>query len=195
MKPPFDHFAILAPIYERFIPPQSPDRLMALLDLPEGGLVLDAGGGTGRVAQFLRDRAGQVVVADESMEMMMEAGKKTGITAVCSHAEQLPFPSNIFDRVLMVDAFHHVADQSATVQELWRILKPGGRIVVEEPDVRSFMVKLIALGERLALMRSHFLSPLQIGTLFGNRGAHVRIANDGATAWIVVEKEAQPIAV
>ncbi len=194
MKPPFDHFAILAPIYERFIPPQFPERLLALLDLSEGGLVLDAGGGTGRVAQFLRDTAGKVVVADESIEMMREASKKIGISPVCSHAEQLPFPSNFFDRVLMVDAFHHVGDQRAMVRELWRILKPGGRIIVEEPDVRFFTVKLMALGERLALMRSHFLSPVQIGTLFGNHGTHVRIAHDGATAWIVVEKEGQFIA-
>lgn len=193
MKPQIDHFGVLAPSYERFIRPRVPEKLIALLDLPADGVVLDAGGGTGRIAQFLRDIAGQVLVADESMEMLREASKKTGITTICSHAEQLPFPSNFFDRILMVDAFHHVADQSATAQELWRILKPNGRIVVEEPDVRSFAVKLIAIGEKLALMRSHFLSPLQIGTLFGHHGAHIRIASAGATAWIVVEKEAQAV--
>jgi ubiquinone/menaquinone biosynthesis C-methylase UbiE len=194
LKPHLDHFGILAPSYERFIQPRIPERLMALLDLPADGVVLDAGGGTGRVAQFLRGISTHVLVADESREMLREASKKTGISPVCSHAEQLPFPSNFFDRILMVDALHHVADQRTTVKELWRVLKPGGRIVVEEPDARSFLVKLVALGEKAALMRSHFLSPLQIGTLFRYHGAHVQIASHGTTAWIVVEKEAQTIA-
>ncbi len=57
----------------------------------------------------------------------------------------------------MVNALHHVCNQQETVNELWRTLQPGGRIVIEEPDVRTFAVKLFALGEKLALMRSHFL--------------------------------------
>ena len=47
----------------------------------------------------------------------------------------------------MVDALHHVADQEATIRELWRLLKPGGRIIIEEPDIRRFEVKLLALIE------------------------------------------------
>jgi len=44
-----------------------------------------------------------------------------------------------FDRVLMVDALHHVVNQAETICELYRVLKPGGRLVIEEPDLRNLL--------------------------------------------------------
>jgi demethylmenaquinone methyltransferase/2-methoxy-6-polyprenyl-1,4-benzoquinol methylase len=86
----------------------------------------------------------------------------------------------------MVDAFHHVVDQAATAFEMLRVLNPGGLLVIEEPDIRTFGVKLIAVAEKLLMMRSHFLSPEQIASLFPH--ANTRIFTQGATAWIVVKK-------
>jgi hypothetical protein len=57
--------------------------------------------------------------------------------------------------------------------------------VVEEPDYRSFSVKLLALGEKLLLMRSHFLTPPQIQQLFS---ASSRIERDNFNAWVIVDK-------
>ena len=68
------------------------------------------------------------------------------------------FKDKSFDRVIMVDALHHVKDYRITIHELWRVLMPGGRIVIEEPDIQTFPVKLMALVEKIALMRSHFIS-------------------------------------
>jgi len=83
---------------------------------------------------------------------------------------------------------HHVYDQAQTLQELWRVLQPGGLLIIEEPDIRSFGVKLIALGEKLALMRSHFLAPQRIAAFFTAPDARVHIHTEQATAWIVVQK-------
>lgn len=188
MKLKFDDFGILAPFYERFIPPTVPDKLFALVNLPVDGIVLDAGGGTGRVAQFLPGNAAQVVVADQSIKMLQEAGKKVGLRPICSLTERMPFRDNAFARIIMVDALHHVGDQFQTVEELWRILAPGGRIVIEEPDITSFSIKLVAIGEKLALMRSHFLAPKQIADLFHFPNANVQIMIEGAIAWISAEK-------
>jgi len=184
----FDHFGFLAPFYEFFIPPKTSPEFIAEVNFPEGGLLLDAGGGTGRVAQFFHGQSRLIVVADESRSMLQEAVKKAGLCGVCAAAENLPFSPHTFDRVVMVDALHHVADQAAACGELWRIVKPGGRVVIEEPDIRSFWVRLIALAEKLALMRSHFLSPPQIVALFHFSGAGVRTGGSNATALIVVKK-------
>jgi len=59
-----DHFGFLAPFYEKFIRPKAPEYLWELAKLPVSGPLLDAGGGTGRVAQFLSGKAASVVVAD-----------------------------------------------------------------------------------------------------------------------------------
>ena len=190
--PIFDHFDFLAPLYETFIKPKDPQEMWAFADLPTTGALLDAGGGTGRIAQFMSDKASQVVVADLSCKMLIEARQKNGLHPVCSHTEKLPFPDGAFARIIMVDALHHVCDQRETVDELWRTLQPGGRLVVEEPDLRTFAVKLIALGEKLALMRSHFLSPPRIAELFDYPNARVHVETRKSNAWVIVEKDPLP---
>lgn len=186
--PILDHFSLLAPLYERFIPARFPEELVSFLELPTQGAILDAGGGTGRLAQFLRGRGNQVVVADESLQMTLEARLKDRLNPVCSRAEYLPFAEHTFHRVIMVDAFHHVTHQAQTVGELWRVLAPGGILVIEEPDIRSFVVKLIALAEKIALMRSHFLSPSEIKELIQFPNCFVQTFSKNGTAWVVAMK-------
>lgn len=187
--PIFDHFNLLAPLYEKFIPPKDPQELWAYADLPVSGALLDAGGGTGRVAKFMSGKANPVVVADLSHKMLSEARQKAGLNPVCSYTETLPFPDGTFACIIMVDALHHVFDQRGTVEELWRTLQPGGRIVIEEPDLRHFVVKLLAIAEKLALMRSHFLPPSRIAAMFNYPNAHVRIESGTFNTWVIAEKE------
>ncbi len=187
--PIFDHFDFLAPLYEKFIPPKNPQEIWALADLPTSGALLDAGGGTGRVAQFMNGKAHPIIVADLSCKMLSETRQKNGLRPVCTHTEKLPFGDETFARIIMVDALHHVYNQRGTVDELWRTLAPGGRLVIEEPDLRLFGVKMLALAEKLALMRSHFLSPPHIAALFHYPNARVHIETGKFNAWIIAEKQ------
>jgi SAM-dependent methyltransferase len=182
------HFDIIAPLYEIFIRPTAPEELIARLALPADGALLDAGGGSGRVAQFLRGAAVPIVVADASFNMLAEARAKQGLFPVAGFSECLPFPSGAFSRIVMVDALHHVGDQNRTAAELWRVLAPGGRLVIQEPDFDIPGVKILALAERLALMRSRFLPPDRMADLFRRTGAAIRIERNHATAWIIVDR-------
>lgn len=183
-----DHFDLLAPIYEKLISPPDAGRLIELADLPVDGFLLDAGGGTGRVSKVLAEKVSSVVVADLSSRMLQEAAQKNGLSTTCTKTETLPFSDASFERIIMVDALHHVYDQRSTILELWRVVKPGGRIVIEEPDVRTLGVKMVALMEKLALMRSRFLSPESIADLFYYPNAQKFIKREGITAWIIVDK-------
>jgi ubiquinone/menaquinone biosynthesis C-methylase UbiE len=180
------HFNLLAPYYDRVIPFARLEQILSVLDLPHAGSLLDAGGGTGRVAQALRPHVSWIVVADVSRGMLAEARQKD-LPVTSAGTEHLPFAAETFERVLMVDALHHVVNQAETIRELYRVLKVGGRLVIEEPDLRTFGVKLIAVAEKLALMRSHFLAPPQIARLFPS-DAKVRIEAEENTAWVIVEK-------
>lgn len=184
----FDHFGFLAPIYERFIKPVSPEILASLLELPVDGTLLDIGGGTGRVSGFLTHQAGTVIIADLSQKMLLQSQGKGGLLPVCSHAEKLPFPNEHFQRIIMVDALHHVCDQQETARELWRVLKPAGKIIIEEPDINHWGVKLVALGEKIALMRSHFLPPPEIKGLFRRFTDSIQVHKEGYNAWVVIQK-------
>lgn len=188
MKTGLDHFGILAPFYERFIKPKLPEKLLALAQPDAGGNVLDIGGGTGRVAIFLTGKAAEIFIADESMGMLMEARKKEELTPVCGQSEKMPLAKESIDRIIMVDALHHVENQQGTADELWRLVKTGGRIVIEEPDIRKFAVKVVALFEKLALMRSHFLDGSEIAALFEEKGALIHSEVEGHTVWVVIEK-------
>lgn len=189
--PILDHFTLLAPLYERFIPPNKPDILLDLLELPSRGAILDAGGGTGRLAQFFTHYAEQVVVLDESLGMTLQCRQKDGLLPTCGHSERLPFRARSFERIIMVDALHHVANQARTLEELWRVLAPGGILIIEDPDIRHFAVKMIALAEKLALMRSHILSPGQIKALIPFKDAQVSIKTQPGVAWVIAVKQSQ----
>ena len=187
-NPMFDHFGFLAPFYEKFIKPKPPEQLSHLLDLPVKGRLLDVGGGTGRVSGFFANSVDKLILADLSEKMLLQSQGKEGLEQVCSHAELLPFPDDSFERVLMVDALHHVCNQAETAQELWRVLKPDGLLIIEEPDIAHWGVKLVALGEKIALMRSHFLAPERIKDLYKAYTDKVQIHREGHISWIVIKK-------
>jgi ubiquinone/menaquinone biosynthesis C-methylase UbiE len=184
-----DHFGILAPIYERVISVPDVRRLIQLLDLPAAGRLLDAGGGTGRVSRQLRPLVDDLVVTDASPGMLAQAKNRGALELSLAFAETLPFADGAFDRVLVVDALHHFCDQRRAIADLLRVLKPGGILVIEEPDLNSFRVKLVAAAEKLALMRSHFYYPAEIKAIAQAQGATARVETEGdITAWVVVNK-------
>ena len=185
---PFDHFDFLAPFYEKVIPPAAIEAMLRELDPSPNCRLLDAGGGTGRVSGYLQEHVGSVVLADISMGMLREATLKEGLRPTCALTESMPFGEDFFDCVLVVDALHHVSDQAQTARELWRIIKPGGRIVIQEPDIRKFAVKLIAFAEKLALMRSHFLGGDAIAKLFPFENANVDVHTEDFNVWVVIKK-------
>jgi ubiquinone/menaquinone biosynthesis C-methylase UbiE len=184
----FDHFDLLAPIYEKFIPLRNYQSFLEHGNLPEAGRLLDAGGGTGRVAKALNAYISDIVIVDTSLEMLRQTKDHSELSRINSFVEELPFVDQSFDRVIMVDALHHVHSQQSTINELWRVLKPGGRILIEEPNFHLLSVKFVALAERLFLMRSHFLYPEQIITLFNFPKAQTQLIHEGFNIWILVDK-------
>lgn len=186
------HFELLAPVYDRLVAPilgtPDPQRWRELLRLPSGGWVLDAGGGTGRISAALRPLTEKIVVADLSRRMLRQA-RGRGLEGVVADVERLPFADGTFERVLVVDALHHFIRQQQSLGELVRVLRPGGRLLVEELDLGRFPVKLAALGEGLLGMKSCFRSPEVFAGMLLAEGLSVRIERNASWAvWIVADK-------
>lgn len=183
------HFDLIAFAYDRLIGRPNTNRLAEKAGLPVPGRLLDAGGGTGRVSATLRPFVGVVVVADLSHGMLRHARAKGGIETVRARTEALPFPDGAFERVIVIDALHHFSHMEQAIGELVRVLEPGGRILIEEPDVTLPVVKLVAVAEKLLMMESHFRTPEAIDAVMKKNGLSSSIRRSGNfRAWITADK-------
>ncbi|MGJ7508241.1 class I SAM-dependent methyltransferase [Variovorax sp. GT1P44] len=102
--------------------------------LVAGAHVLDVGIGTGLVAREalkLIGSGGHLVGVDPSPGMMSEVGLP-GVELVRGRAEALPRPDASSDFISMGYALRHIADVNAAFAEFFRVLRPGGRLLVLE---------------------------------------------------------------
>jgi ArsR family transcriptional regulator len=108
--------------------------LPAMLD-PEVE-VGDLGCGSGRLAATIAPYARSVVAVDSSPEMLGVARARLAsfdnVQIVQGRIEELPLASASLDLALVVHLLHHVADPSAALAEVARVLRPGGRLVVAD---------------------------------------------------------------
>ena len=185
----FDHFDLISPLYDMIFGQRIDHEIVEIASVQGDHLLLDVGGGTGRVSILFKNLVKNVFVVDSSNKMLREAQHK-GITTLNSNSENLPFSDETFQRIIIVDALHHVENQKETLAEMWRVLAKDGKLIIEEPDINNFIVKLIALGEKLLLMRSHFISPKEIAVMsnFGD-SAEIDIKTQKGIAWIVIQKD------
>jgi demethylmenaquinone methyltransferase/2-methoxy-6-polyprenyl-1,4-benzoquinol methylase len=131
-------FAPLGPTYDRYAAllslGQDPRWRRFLVSRIEAGprdTVLDVATGTGAVARELVAQKGCTVVGvDQSPEMLTEARKRVprDVTLVEGHAEKLPFPDAAFDALTFTYLLRYVSDPAATLEELTRVVRPGGTI-------------------------------------------------------------------
>jgi ubiquinone/menaquinone biosynthesis C-methylase UbiE len=183
-----DLFDLIAPLFDHSSWLENREEIISCAGLPVDGWLLDAGGGTGRVAFALRDLASGTVVADPSRGMVRRAGVKQGLNATQARAERLPFASGTFARVIMVDAFHHVFDQAETLRELWRVTQPGGRILLIEPDARRLTVRVLSLVEKALFLRSRMRPADEMVALLDQPGVRANVKYIETSAWVVFDK-------
>ena len=114
-------------------------RVAEYSELSPGSSALDVATGTGHTAFALAERASFVVGTDLTRAMLDEAralqAQKPGLGALTwavHDAHQLPFGNESFDVVACRRAAHHFSDLDAAMAEMRRVLKPGGRLVIDD---------------------------------------------------------------
>ncbi len=141
-----DLFAPLGPTYDRYASllsfgqdPRWRRFLVSRVEVGPGGTVLDVATGTAAVAIELARRTGRVVGLDQSSEMLAvgrrrvaAAGLGDRIELVQGEAERLPFDDASFDGLTFTYLLRYVNDPRATLEELARVVRPGGPIAMLE---------------------------------------------------------------
>ena len=115
--------------------------MVAAIDAAPGERVLDVATGTGMVAQELVRRYGCTVVGlDQSPGMLAGARARLArdpalaarVSLIEGEAERLPFADEEFDHLTFTYLLRYVEDPAATLAELARVVRPGGRIAMLE---------------------------------------------------------------
>jgi SAM-dependent methyltransferase len=124
-------------------------EVTALLGPVDGLRCLDIGGDNGVVSYLLRQRGGRWASADldERSVRAIEQLVHTDVHQI--GGGRTPFADDEFDRVAMVDFLEHIHGDAAFMQELFRIMRPGGLVVLNVPhDKHSLLRRFrIALGQ------------------------------------------------
>ena len=125
--------------------------------LPPRGRLLDIATGTGRIALSARWRypRAEIVGVDFSENMLEEARHKPGARGVeweFADAHRLRFPDESFDGVTHGYLLRNVSDVPRVLREQWRVLRPGGRVVLlETAPPRGALRLVVSAGMSVVL--------------------------------------------
>ena len=97
------------------------------------GRILENGCGVGMYVEHLAPFGGEIVGMEYDWERAAEAGSRSP-RILNAAGESLPFPSGTFDLILSHEVLEHVQDDAQAVQEMVRVLRPGGRAVIFVPN-------------------------------------------------------------
>ena len=111
---------------------ESPEREKAVSFLPEGGRVLDVACGSAANAELIARRCSYVGADISPTGLHRAVG--SALRLVCGDAEQLPFAGDSFDGTISTFALEHSVNPVRMLQEMHRVVRPGGRIVLLGPS-------------------------------------------------------------
>lgn len=111
-------------------------KVLELLQDPTGRTSLDIGADNGVISHLLRLRGGRWYSADLDPRAVASIRQLVGDRVYQLDGAKTPFAAGTFDQIVIVDYLEHIAEDGEFVGELERILKPGGRLIINVPHLK-----------------------------------------------------------
>jgi SAM-dependent methyltransferase len=118
----------------------------SLLGPTDGCRCLDLGSDNGVVSLLLRRQGGSWASGDLTEEATASIRSLVRDDVHLVRGDHLPFADATFDRVAVVDMLEHVSDEAAFTRELARVIRPGGRLVVNTPHLKHTALRRLRLA-------------------------------------------------
>ena len=138
--------------------------IFEFLNIKENDLVLEIGCGPGDLTKKLSKEYKKVIAFDISYVGVKKARKRVDMNCnsefLVSDATKLPFNAHQFDIVIFSEVLEHIIDQERCIQEIYRVIKPNGYLILTTPNsggVHRNMIKLVH-----KLLRKPYRSSSQI---------------------------------
>ncbi|MGH3078479.1 MAG: methyltransferase domain-containing protein [Gaiellaceae bacterium] len=166
-------------------------RVAELLEPSQSGKYLEVGCGTGADALELASQFGVSVAGVDASSAMVHEARRRGLRdARVASADALPFDTSSFDGSWADRVFQHLASPVDALDEMVRVTKPGGRIVVADPDYDTQVVDVPDQELARRVLRFRADVALRNGTIAHRMGG--LFADAGLTDVVV---EAAPVVV
>lgn len=121
-----------------YFSPQVREKSFDLAKLEAGKTAADIGAGTGFITEGLLDRNLDIVVVDQSEEMLKSMqtkfAKYSNVQYKIGNYDSLPIEDNKMDYVFASMFLHHVEEPLIAIKEMVRVLKPGGKLIIADAE-------------------------------------------------------------
>jgi len=120
-------------------------QITAFLGETHGLQCLDIGSDNGVISYLLRAKGGiwKSADLDEKAVRSIRQLVKQGVAQI--DGRRTPFQDNEFDRVVIVDFLEHIQTDKEFINELFRIMKPGGELIINVPNIKSTFLRKFRL--------------------------------------------------
>jgi 2-polyprenyl-3-methyl-5-hydroxy-6-metoxy-1,4-benzoquinol methylase len=147
------------------------DRLRRLLRFITNGRLLEIGCATGEFLQLAAQAGFEVEGVEPDPGTSVLARDRHRLNVTTGTLSEAGYPSACFDAVVMLHVIEHLDSPRQTVNEIHRVLKPGGIVAIETPNIDTIWFRLLKTRWRQFIPDHYFFfTPRTLGRLLENTG-------------------------